>query len=165
MKDIMEAVKRSLSKGGWNYGTSEDGSMLTLLAKGRNGKYRSLIIVNEEKQWVTCFMALPVNVPKEAYPSVTEFVNLVNSSIVIGNFEINYSDGDVMMKTSVVLNGIENCDEDYFENLLTISMFGADKYFPGYLSILYGGKTPQEALFDCESQKRTVIKKDLLNLN
>lgn len=93
---------------------------------------------------------LPMKVPEDKRLELAEYITRANYGLHVGNFEMDLSDGELRYKTTGV------SDEDSMPGLEVIrrltyvgfSMF--DRYVPGVLAILYGGKTAAEAIAEAE---------------
>ncbi len=45
--------------------------------------------------------------------------------------------------------------DDMVRHLMAVALSMAERYFPGYLRVLFGGETPQDAVFLCELDMHT----------
>ena len=88
---------------------------------------------------------LPLSVPPEHRAAVCEYITRVNYSVVLGGFEMNLDEGDVNYKIVGALGRENEIDREAFCRLLYLGNSMLDKYAPGILAILYGGKTAAEA--------------------
>ena len=86
--------------------------------------------------------------PKD-FEAVAEFITRANFGMIIGNFEFDYSDGEIRYKTSVDLEGVE-VQSNLLRNLVYANVLTMDKYFTGLMRVMYGGITPDEAIREIE---------------
>src|SRR5262249_17088927 len=91
----------------------------------------------------------PSNVPEEKRVEVAEFITRANYGLVIGNFEMDYADGEVRYKTSVDVEGGE-LTAKMVENVIRANVMTMDRYFPGLMGVLYGDRDPAEAIAETE---------------
>ena len=68
---------------------------------------------------------------------------------MIGNFEMDYNDGEVRYKTSIDVEGGE-LSPKMIENMMQANLMTMDRYFPGLMSVLYGGRDPAESIAEIE---------------
>jgi hypothetical protein len=145
MGPVLSTVVQFLSEEDWNYNVFEGEDMLTLGFQGQSGSWRCLASVDEEREWLTFYSALPANVPSEKRPAIAEFVTRANFGLVLGNFELDFEDGEVRFKTSIDVEG-GDLTTKMVENLIYSNVLAMDRYFPGLMAVLYGNKSAQQAL-------------------
>ena len=97
------------------------------------------------------YTVAPVKVPEEVRSDVAEYLTRANYGLRIGNFELDYRDGEVRYKTSLDFEGAELLPP-LIRNTVYPSVNTMDRYMPGLMSVIYGGKTPFEAIEDIEGK-------------
>ena len=69
--------------------------------------------------------------------------------MIVGNFEMDFSDGEVRFKTVIAVeDGLlttEMIKRNVYVNLMMM-----DQYFPGLMSVMYAGVDPAEAVAKIE---------------
>ena len=76
---------------------------------------------------------------------MAEFIARANYGIVLGNFEIDFSDGEVRFKTSIDVEGSE-LTPALIEPVMYANVLTMDEYLPGLLAVSQGTATPEEAV-------------------
>jgi hypothetical protein len=145
MGPVFSTVVQFLSEEDWNYNVLDGEDMLTMGFQGQSGSWRCLASVDEERDWLTFYSALPASVPPEKRQDIAEFIARVNFGLVLGNFELDFDDGEVRFKTSIDVEG-GDLTTKMVENLIYSNVLAMDRYFPGLMAVLYGNKSAQEAL-------------------
>ena len=85
----------------------------------------------------------------EAKEKVAEFLHRANYGMLVGNFEMDYSDGEIRFKYSHVCRDALPSKEQVEESiLLPARMFKT--YGDGLLAVIFGVKEPQEAVEESE---------------
>src|SRR3954452_20971539 len=110
MGQIFNAVVQYLTDDGWKFTVLEEDMdllALTLSFKGQSGSWQCFAIVDEEKQWLRFYSMLPVHAPEAKRPAVAEFITRANYGMMLGNFEMDFADGEVRFKTSIDCEGGE----------------------------------------------------------
>jgi hypothetical protein len=69
----------------------------------------------------------------------------------IGNFEMDYSDGEVRYKSSLDFEG-EPLTTPLIKNAIYPAVQTMDRYLPGLMSVVYGDKSPSEAITEIEGE-------------
>ena len=121
---------------------------------GENGDYRCYTILRVELEEFLFYIVAPVRVPSEDRPAVAEYVNRANYGLRIGNFELDYADGEVRFKSSINFEG-ETLTKGILRNAIYPAIHTLDRYLPGLLRVSFGGATPVEAIEEIESPSET----------
>lgn len=93
---------------------------------------------------------LPLNIPEKHRQAVTEYITRVNYSLLLGNFQLDLSDGELSYKTVGVLEPEPGLPDEVIIRLTYVGFNMFDAYLPGVFAILYGGKSAAEAFADAE---------------
>jgi hypothetical protein len=108
--------------------------------------------IYEGRHWIIYRSVFPINCPKAKRIALCEFITRVNSSLVIGNFEMDFDDGMINYKTSADLEKSEAMD-GFFLCLLGANFTSFSQYAPGITQLIYGDITPSEAVEICKSKE------------
>lgn len=142
-REIFNLVVQWFREDDWNCDVDEDQLVLRTGINGENGKYRVFAHVQNEN--VVLHSISPTDVPTSKRNAIAEYLTRANYGLVIGNFEMDYSDGEVRFKTSIkVKDGA--IAPWMINNLAYINCAMIDKYYPGLMNVLYGGATPEKAV-------------------
>ncbi len=118
--------------------------------QGENGQWMCLVKVREEQEQLIFYSISPVKVAENKRLVMAEFLSRANFGLSIGNFELNFADGQIRYKTSIAAkgNGVNSAliGQLIFANLLTM-----DEYLPGIMSIIYTELSAVEAIAQIES--------------
>ena len=83
-------------------------------------------------------------------PHTMLFLTRANYGLHVGNFEMDMTDGEVRYKTTGVADENTMPGLDVIRRLTYVGFSMFDHYVPSLLSILYGGKTAEEAIAEAE---------------
>jgi hypothetical protein len=119
---------------------------------GKNGDLRCYAIVRVDLEEFLFYAVAPVKVPEVVRSAIAEFLTRANYGLRIGNFELDYSDGEVRYKSSVDFEG-QNLTSDLIRNAIYPAVHTMDRYLPGLLRVSFGGATPHEAIEEVEGDK------------
>lgn len=144
-----ENVRRFLEEDDWHPSQVGEKYIYHIQFNGKNGFQNCYAIVRIDLEQFLFYTVAPVKVPEESRNAVAEFITRANYGLRIGNFEMDYSDGEVRYKSSVDFEGIELADP-----LLRTTIYAAvqtlDHYMTGLMRVIYGGSTPFEAINEVE---------------
>lgn len=147
MNTTFETIKQFFSEDEWFFIDIEDQDMLRLRMNhwGENGRFSCQAEFNEKHQIFYFYSYFPINVPEDKQAKMAEFLTRVNYGIRIGNFEMDYENGEVRFRTSLDF-------EDQVLNYALISnhvypnVWMMDRYLPGLFAVVYSEKDPEEIL-------------------
>ena len=67
----------------------------------------------------------------------------------VGNFELDFSDGEVRYKSSIDFEG-EPLTPGLIKHAIYPAVQTMDRYLPGLMSVTYGSKSPSQAISEIE---------------
>ena len=82
---------------------------------------------------------------------MAEFLTRANSGMIIGNFELDFADGEIRYKTSIDVEG-DSLSSSLIKRLVYANVTMMDEYLPGIMSVIYGDVEPKDAIAQIESQ-------------
>jgi hypothetical protein len=143
------ALGKYLEADGWYPRPDEGKHAYRMYYRGKSGELRCFAQIHINLEQFAFYAIATVNVPDEVRPAVAEFLMRANYGMRIGNFEMDYSDGEVRFKTSLDFEG-----ETLTDNLIRHTIYPAvqtmDKYLPGLMKVAFGAMTPVEAIQEIE---------------
>jgi hypothetical protein len=149
-----ETLGEFLEEDEWKPRKLEEKHAYSMLYSGENGDYRCYAVVRIELEEFIFYTIAPVRIPIDVRPAVAEYITRANYGLRIGNFEMDYSDGEVRFKSSLNFEG-ENLTFGMLRNALYPAVHSLDRYLPGLMRVSFGGATPLEAIEEIESPTET----------
>ena len=144
--DVMETFFKTDD---WPATKLENQPAMSMNFQGQNGRWSCYARVEEEKQIILFYSYCPVKAPEDKRPILADFLTRANYGLYIGNFEMDYNDGEVRFKTSLDVEGDELSDA-LMKRIVYDNVGVMDKYLPGVMSVIYGGASPTEAIAKVE---------------
>ncbi len=95
------------------------------------------------------FSVAPEDVPEPAREKVSEYLTRVNYGLVLGNFEMDWADGEVRCRTSVPVPDGAHVEE-LIETVVTANLALMGRYLPGLRDVLAGNAEPAAAVARAE---------------
>lgn len=139
-----------LEQDGWFPQPLEERTIYRTLFTGKNGDLRCYAQIIFELEQFVFYAVATTRVPEEVRPAVAEFITRANYGMRIGNFEMDYSDGEVRYKSSLDFEG-EALTPALIHNAIYPAVMTLDRYLPGLMSVMFGGRTPYEAIQEIEA--------------
>jgi hypothetical protein len=138
-----------LEQDGWHPEAVDDKYVYRTFFGGKNGDLRCFAQIMVTLEQVLFYAVATVRAPEEVRPAVAEFITRANYGMRIGNFELDYSDGEVRYKSSLDFEG-ELLTPTLIRNAIYPAVMTMDRYLPGLMSVMFGGRTPYEAIQEIE---------------
>ena len=107
-----------------------------------------IIMVHEESFSVLAVCPLEAKDPA-LRPVMSEFLNRANYNLRNGNFEFDFSDGEVRYKCFVDCEDLVP-SQKMIQNSISIPLAMYRRYGPGIVNILYTGMSAEQAVRECE---------------
>ena len=148
---ILEAVAGFLTDDDWAFHQLEGKTILSMGFNGENGSWRSYAQSKEDRERFIFYSVMESKVPEKKRQAVAEFITRANYGMIIGNFEMDFFDGEVRYKTSVDVEGGVLAPK-MIKSLIYANVLMMDKYLPGIMSVIYAGTDPAEAVSGIESE-------------
>lgn len=133
----------------WHFSWLDGLPVLSMGFTGINGKWMCYAQAREEQEQFVFYSVFPVNTPKDRIPAVAEFTARANYGMIIGNFELDFDDGEVRYKTSIDVEGDE-LTAPLIKQMVYTNVVIMDRYLPGLMSVIYGNVEPVDAIKSIE---------------
>ena len=92
----------------------------------------------------TC--AFDLKVPEKRRSHLYELLALANEKLWIGHFGMDSDDGMPVFRHAVLLRGAPGASSESLEDMEDIAITECERFFPAFQFVLWGGKTPADAL-------------------
>ncbi len=117
--------------------------------EGKHGRVSCFAQIRIDLEQFLFYVMAPVKAAEAARPAVAEFITRANYGLRIGNFELDYNDGEVRYKSSLDFEGAI-LTAALIRNAIYPAVQTMDRYMPGLMGVMYGNKTPVEAIEEIE---------------
>ncbi len=130
-----------------------EGTTLSTTVQGDNGTWPCIAQAMEDRGIFLFYSAKPQNIPEERRPAVERLISVLNYELLIGNFEIDASDGDLRFRTSVDLSGLvggnpqaEGAAPELIERAVVHNIMTMDQFLPLIEGVASGEMSVQEGI-------------------
>ena len=144
---LFQTIVNFFTQDDWSFIRIKGDSALRLFYKGKNGEWNCYAQVREEEKQFLFYSICPVQIPENKRITIAEFITRANYGIFIGNFELDFSDGEIRYKTSVDGNGL---NFDLIQNLVYANVTMMDEYLPGIIAVIENDVLPENAVRSIE---------------
>lgn len=141
---IVEEMVNFFKEDEWHFYEVEGKSVLQMAFQGKNGKWTCYAKARVEQEQFIFYSLCPINAPQNKRLAVAEFITRANSGMIIGNFELDFADGEIRYKTSIDVEG-DSLSFGLIKQLVYANVTMMDEYLPGIMSVIYGNVLPENA--------------------
>jgi hypothetical protein len=113
--------------------------------EGRAGSWRTYATAMEDAQQVAVYGVVPFSISPPYRVIAAELISRINFGLVIGNFEMDFEDGEVRYKTSLDFEGAA-LTSPLFLQLVRSNLSVMDHYLSTFVAITTCHSTAVEAL-------------------
>jgi hypothetical protein len=128
----------------WSFTQIKDKTIVILGISGKNGKFQLVADIRESEKQIAFFTICGINTPENKKPEICALLTRLNFGKFLGNFEMDYDDGEIRYKTSMYYGDIK-LDDDVIERLVMTNIMTMDISLPSIMSLIYGDISPVEA--------------------
>ncbi len=151
MAKLMDVVTAYLQQDGWPFELMEGGTVARVLFQGDNAQFTCYVQAREEAEQFVVYSLCPINVPEHKRMEMAEFITRANYDMVLGNYEMDFEDGELRFKTSIDVEGTQLTPE-LVKPVLYANVLMMDQYLPGVMSVIYADVAPKTAVEQVESK-------------
>lgn len=138
---IFDALVEFFEDDDWKYHILEGLLVLSLPYAGRNGKWTCYAQAREEQDQFVFYSVCPVNATPQTTAAVVEYITRANYGMIIGNFELDYDDGEIRYKTSIDVEGV-SLSAALIRQLVYANVLITDRYLPGLMRVIHAEGDP-----------------------
>ncbi|MBD1848181.1 YbjN domain-containing protein [Cyanobacteria bacterium FACHB-63] len=129
----------------WAFTKLQGESILQLAFQGKHDRWTCYAKAREDQQQFVFYSICPAKAPKTKRRAIAEFLTRVNYGLIVGNFELDLSDGEIRYKTSIDVEG-DHLSNALIKRLVYTNVMMVDEYLPGIKAVLQAGVSPEEAI-------------------
>ena len=141
----IDIVEELVSANEWAFARASDEEMLVEVV-GRWASYRMHFVWQQDLSSMYFSCLLDAKIPSIKRAAASERVALINERMWLGHFEVGSEDGIPLFRHTVLLRGQGSASVEQVEDLVDIAVAECERFFPAFQFLLWGGKTPAEAV-------------------
>ena len=144
-QSIFKIVENFLQEDQWPLTKLDNPSILQTVFQGDNGKWSCYAQVREAQRQLIFYSIAPINVEENKRLSMAEFITRINYTLSIGNFELDFDDGEIRYRTSLSLEE-SYLDSGLVKQLIYTNVLIMDKYLPSIMKVIYSDKSIEKII-------------------
>ena len=150
--DMHDTVRRFFDEDDWHYDEILERKVLAVAYGGTNGSFTCLAQSRDDIDQFLFYCLLPTKVPPERRDEVARFLTRANYGMRVGNFEMDFADGEVRYKASVDVED-DRLSAALVRNVVYAAVMTMDRYQPGIMLVVYGNVEALDAIDRIEGNK------------
>ena len=141
----LELLIEIVGANNWTYERSGSDE-LAVEINGRWCNYRLFFIWQAEIGALHFSCVFETRIHQESFKPIYALLAAINETLGLGHFDLSSEDGRPMFRHTLLLRGAGPASVEQLEDLVDISVSESDRYYPAFQFVIWGGKTPKEAL-------------------
>jgi hypothetical protein len=148
---LFSTVTKFFEKEDWSSAKIPEHTAIRLVFRGKNGQWNCYAKVNEDQRIFVFYSVCPLAAPESKRTAIAEFIARANYGMLIGNFELDFTDGEIRYKTSIDVQG-DFLSFELIKQLVYANVTMMDEYLPGIMSVIDSDVSPVDAIAQVEGQ-------------
>lgn len=148
-ESILAIIIAYFTKDDWTFTKLQGQSILQMAYQGENGLWNCYAQARETEEQFVFYSIYPELVSKEKRLTMAELLTRLNYGLIIGNFEMDFKDGEIRYKTSIAVDD-NILTYQVIKRLVYANVTILDHYLPGIRAVMDGNISPAEAIAQIE---------------
>jgi hypothetical protein len=150
MGQMLDTVRTFFTQQKWAFDEAKERPILRMGFAGENGRWVCYAHVQEEDHRLIFYSVYEGSVPPSRRAAVAELFSRLNFIITVGDFELDFDDGNARCRTSIDVEG-EKLSPPLVKNTVMANVAAMDMFLPALKGVIEG-QEPAAAL--AAAQKR-----------
>ena len=95
---------------------------------------------------------IPLDADEDCRLKVSEYLMRANFGLAFGNFEMDFNDGEIRYRLPVDCEGRTSLPDGVMSKSISLPLRMFDRYGDGLIAVMYGIKSPEEAIKEAEGK-------------
>lgn len=147
---LYSQIKQFFDDDNWRYQELSNRPGVSLRYSGAHGSFDCYAYARDEQEQFVFYAVCSMKAPPDRRRDVAEFLSRANYGMIIGNFEIDFDDGEVRYKSAIDVEG-EDLSFTLAKNVVYPAVLMMDKYFEGLMRVIYGAADPAAIIQEIEN--------------
>ncbi|MBE6790821.1 MAG: hypothetical protein E7535_06500 [Ruminococcaceae bacterium] len=100
-----------------------------------------------------CYASLNNKAAPDKFCNISEYLHRANLGLIFGNFEMDFSDGEIRYKYSIEIENANNIPNQTLDKCILLPCVMFKRYGSGILSLLFSDGDPQELIKEIENDQ------------
>lgn len=146
---IFQAIINFFTQDDWAFTKNKGELSLNLAFEGDNGRWKCYAKAREKQQQFVFYSICPISAPESKLMAIAEFITRANYGMIIGNFELDFTDGEIRYKTGIDVEG-DKLTLALIKQLVYANVTMMDEYLSGIKAVIENDILPEDAIAQIE---------------
>lgn len=147
-KQVFERIQSRFTEKGLKFSAKDGIFNFNMVTGDVVGKLAMYIEVFD--RYYVSYAVLANNVLPERYATVSEYLHRANFGLLFGNFEIDYSDGEIRFKITTDCEDVKTLTNHIIDRSVALPCAMFERYGEGMLKLMMGIGTPEGLIQESE---------------
>lgn len=149
---LADATRQMLDKREIEYDFYEDRGVFRFsMGLGEGQKLQGIsIVIRIHEDAISSYSVVDMKADTASVGAVAEYITRANYGLLSGNFEMDYSDGEVRYKCYNYFEDQIPSDKELKSIAIGYGLMTWRRYGNGFLKVLFGGADPKDAIEEAE---------------
>lgn len=151
-ENIAAAIKKFFEDDEWHFDFNEVEGVFKcgLAVHGKLGDVQVVVTVGIND--FTCYHILRIKASEDVRNEVAEYLTRANYGLKLGNFEMDFRDGEIRYKSYEMISEAEEApDEEIIRRCVYVGGAMVSRYGDPLLKVMFGFAEPEEAVAEAEA--------------
>ena len=149
-KEIHGWYKDFLDRNGVRYNEDEEDNIIRIVMPIEGKLQKTNMMVQCSDTHISTRAFIPLNADGEVRLNMSEYLVRANYGLTYGNFEMDARDGEIAFKLTLDCEDRTSLSDDLLQKIFVIPQLMIEKYGDGLLAVMFGAKSPEDAINDAE---------------
>ncbi len=145
MTKHLNSIREYCDSQNWNYSLDEEKNYLTMRMSLKAVDACTIHVQMRGDDGFTVYTVFPVKAPEGKRDAIAAFLTRANYGLILGNFEMDFDDGEIRFKVTVIC-GEQTLSPAVMERNFDMGFCMFDRYGEGLLKVLYGDAAPLDTV-------------------
>lgn len=147
-ENIKTIIQDYLDRDEWHYTFDEEQHFFKAGIKLDGKLNRCDIIIDIREEYYLVYGMIALSADEKCLNAILEYIHRINYGLKFGSFELDLRDGEIRYKMYVDCGNDCDCmpSESVIQRSLEMPALMFEKYGDGFLNIMFGNVSPEEAI-------------------
>jgi hypothetical protein len=146
---LLDALRQAFIENRWPFAEVQGAPALVSELSGPQGSWKFYAQAVDEQELVLLYSICPLRVPPERRREVADYITRTNYGLAAGNFELDFTDGELRYKTALHVHG-DALDSPLLRRVVRANGLAMETYLAGVGAVIAG--TSGSAVAGIENQ-------------
>lgn len=152
----IDIIKDFLNRQNWQFTQLKDSNLILFGISGDNGNFQCIANIIEEEKQFSFTSVCGANTLADKKILMLELLNVLNGKLFLGNFEMDFVDGEIRLRTNISYKYLD-LNTNSVEELIMTNIITMDRSLPSIMGLMYGNISVAEAVENYNKENRTRV--------